>query len=491
MPFREMTRDQVWLLPPSLDELIPADHPARFVAEFVDTLDREEWAELGVDLDGEALGAPAYHPRALLSVWLDGFMTNVRSCRKLEAACRDQLPCLWLTGWQQPDHNTLWRFYQKHRRSMRTLFRRTVRTAVTLELVDLAVQAVDGTKVHANASHTRSLDARQLNELLERTERAIADLEARNEAGDDSAPMRLPARLADRETLRRRVREVRQALDQLDARGRNKRRVNLTDPDARAFKMRRGAITGYNAQAMVSPLAGEEASGMLVTAVDVVDSVNDAGALTSMLERAEAETGVRTPLTLADAGYHAGEHLAASEQREQQVVMPDRYHRVANPYHKTRFVYDEASDSFRCPNGERLSFVRPRADRGVPVRVYRPASASVCTGCPAFGVCTTNALTGRELQTRPHEAAALRHRAWMKTEEAQQAYRRRAPLIEPLFGILKTQMGAWRFTLRGLSEVEAEWTLLATAFNLRTLWRLWRDRAPAGLTPDPVPRPAS
>ena len=79
MPFREMTRDQVWLLPPTLDELIPADHPARFVAEFVDTLDREEWADLGVDIDGEAMGAPAYHPSALLSVWLYGFMTNVRS----------------------------------------------------------------------------------------------------------------------------------------------------------------------------------------------------------------------------------------------------------------------------------------------------------------------------------------------------------------------------------------------------------------------------
>ena len=491
MPFREMTRDQVWLLPPSLDELVPADHPARFVAEFVDTLDREEWAELGVDLDGEALGAPAYHPRALLSAWLYGFMTNVRSCRKLEAACRDQLPCLWLTGWQQPDHNTLWRFYQKHRRSMRTLFRRTVRTAVTLELVDLAVQAVDGTKVHANASHTRSLDARQLNELLERTERAIADLEARNEAGDDPTPARLPERLADRETLRRRVRQVRQAMDQFDARGRNKRRVNLTDPDARALRMRQGSITGYNAQAMVSPLAGEEARGMLVTAVDIVDSVNDAGALTTMLERAEAETGVRAPLTLADAGYHAGEHLAASEQREQRVVMPDRYHRVANPYHKTRFVYDEASDSYRCPNGERLRFVGPRVDKGVPMRLYQPPTASVCTGCPAFGACTTNARSGRQLQVRPHEAAARRHRAWMETEEAQRAYRRRAPLIEPLFGILKTQMGAGRFTLRGLAEVEAEWTLLATAFNLRTLWRLWRDGAPAGWTPDPVPRPAS
>ena len=65
MPLREMNRDQVWLLPPTLDELIPPDHPARFVAEFVDALDREEWTELGVQPDGEPLGAPAYHPRCV------------------------------------------------------------------------------------------------------------------------------------------------------------------------------------------------------------------------------------------------------------------------------------------------------------------------------------------------------------------------------------------------------------------------------------------
>ena len=152
MPLRPMGREQMWMLPPTLDELLPLDHPARFVAEFVDALDREDWGELGVKIDGEVLGAPAYHPRALLSVWLYGFMTGVRSCRKLEAACRDQIPYLWLTGWQHPDHNTLWRFYKGHRQAMRKLFERTVRTAVAMKLVDLAVQAVDGTKVVANVS---------------------------------------------------------------------------------------------------------------------------------------------------------------------------------------------------------------------------------------------------------------------------------------------------------------------------------------------------
>ncbi len=107
MPFREMSREQAWLLPPSLEELIPMDHPARFVAEFAGALGQEGWAELEVQMDGDSLGAPAYHPRTMLCVWLYGFMTGVRSCRKLEVACREQLPYLWLTGWQHPDHNTL------------------------------------------------------------------------------------------------------------------------------------------------------------------------------------------------------------------------------------------------------------------------------------------------------------------------------------------------------------------------------------------------
>ena len=157
MPHRPLNREQMWMLPPSLEELIDAGHPARFVAEFVDTLDADAWAGIGVDKDGNPMGAPAYHPRALLGVWLYGFMTGVRSTRSLETACRDQIPYLWLTGCQQPDHVTLWRFYDDHRDGMRTLLNRTVQTAVRMELVELAVQAVDGTKVRANTAEEPDL----------------------------------------------------------------------------------------------------------------------------------------------------------------------------------------------------------------------------------------------------------------------------------------------------------------------------------------------
>ena len=488
MPLRDMGREQIWMLPPTLDELLPLDHPARFVAEFVDALGRDGWAELGVDIDGDAMGAPAYHPRALLSVWLYGFMTGVRSCRKLEAACRDQIPYLWLTGWQRPDHNTLWRFYKGHRQAMRKLFERTVRTAVAMKLVDLAIQAVDGTKVVANASLNRSYDAEGLRGLLARVERAIGDLEAQNEAGEGAAAAHLPEELADKEVLRD---KVKQAMADLASQERHKR-INLPDPDARLMKGRQGIVAGYNAQAMVSPTEPEGGmTGMLVTAVDVVDEANDNAMLAPMMERAEETTGTKAQTTLADAGYFAGSHLEECASRGRLVVVSEARQRfLKDPYHKDQFTYDEQSDSFTCPQGQTLAFVRIQHANGVPLRLYR-ASCAVCQACPAFGVCTRAKEIGRSLAVGPHDAALRRHRAWMATSAAREAYRLRKQLVEPVFGIIKEQQGARRFLLRGLTSVAAEWTMLATAFNLRTLWRAWRSRAFVQLPHGPSLRPAS
>ena len=257
MPHRPMNREQMWMLPPSLDELLGAGHPARFVAEFVDALDVKGWAEIGVDKYGDPMGAPSYHPRGLLGVWLYGFMTGVRSSRKLEAACRDQIPYLWLMGCQQPDHVTLWRFYHAHRDGMRKLLKRTVQTAVKMELVELAVQAVDGTKVRANAAKDRSYDADGLRRLLGRLEEAIDELEAQNEAGEEPAVTDLPDKLHDQKVLREQVRESMRRLADRDSR----RQVNLTDQDARMMKTRQGFGVAYNAQAMVSPVAVEGEGG--------------------------------------------------------------------------------------------------------------------------------------------------------------------------------------------------------------------------------------
>lgn len=469
MPLRSLNREQVWLFPPTLDELIPEDHPARFVAAFVDTLEQSFWSGMGIGLRGDPMGAPAYHPRALLSVWLYGFMTGTRSSRKLEAACRDQLSYLWLTGWQHPDHNILWRFYQAHREAMKALFKQTVLTAVKIGLVDLAVQAVDGTKIAGNASKDRTYDAKRLQQLLERTEAAIANLEEQNEQGNDPPPAHLPQQLAHKQKLQD---EVKAAMEQLAAEEGSKN-INLTDGDTKLMKGRQGIVPGYNLQAVVSPVKATEGTGRMIIAAEVVQDQNDMAQLAPMLKQSEETTGERPDMFIADAGYCSGSNLQTCAEIGQVIAMSiSQQPGQKQPYHKDNFSYDMNTDSYICPCGQTLRFTGIKRKRNK--RLYR-ASKAICEKCSAFGVCTKDRRQGRALEIGPHESVVQRHREWMETEEAKSVMRRRKALPEPVFGILKEQQAARKFLLRGLSNVKAEAKLLATAFNLRTLCRKWRE----------------
>jgi transposase len=476
MPLRAISREQGWLLPPSMDELVGADHPARFVAAFVDELDGAVLRGLGVPVTGAALGAPAYPPRLLLSVWLYGFLRGVRSSRKLEVACQEHLPFLWLSGGSHPDHNTLWRFYQAHRQQMRLLLKRTVRTAVKLGLVDLALQAVDGTKVQGNAAKDRTYDAADLRALLERTEAAIRDLEAQNATGGDSPPPSLPPSLHQKKELHQQVAEALERITQEDSPA----RINLTDPEAVLLKSRQGYVVGYNGQAVVSPLLPDVAGvgGLLISAAEVTVDPDDHRQLIPMIERAHENLGEAVAVTLADAGYHSGENLAACEQAGLAVVMPEAHaeERLADPYHKDAFVYAADTDSSTCPQGKILSFRYEKHRTGrPPARIYR-AVGRLCRACPVFGVCTKNR-KGRSLEVGPHERELRTHRRLRQEARNQDLYRRRKELPEPTFGIIKEQLGGRRFLLRGTANVAAEWSLLATAFNLRTLIRVWQQRS--------------
>lgn len=475
MTVRPLNREQAFLLPPTLDELIPDDHPARFVATLVDALDRGIWEKLGIELEGESLGAPSYHPRALLSVWLYSFMTGMRSSRKLETACRDQMPYLWLTGWQHPDHNTLWCFYKAHREQMRHLFKISVRTAVKMGLVDLAKQAVDGTKIVANASKHRTYNGKGLDRLLKHTDEVIRELEKENEDGSDQVPVHLPEKLRKAKQLQR---EVKAAIKQLGEEDRYE--VNLTDGDARLMKSRQGIVAGYNVEAVVSTLKPEEAGrkGLFLTAVDAVNDPDDHGQLIPMLDQAEENTGKKADISLADAGFHSGANLALCDERRQKVAMPEAQEKAfKQPYHKDRFIYDADSDSYQCPCGQKLRFIWLKAYGNRKLRIYR-GSGAVCRKCIAFGQCTRNYRQGRELQVGEYEVVLRRHREWRTTEEAQELYRRRKEMIEPAFGIIKEQIGIRRFFSRGWGSVRAEAATLAVAFNLRTLysmWQVWSD----------------
>lgn len=255
------------------------------------------------------------------------------------------------------------------------------------------------------------------------------------------------------------------------------KKVNWTDEDAQLMKGRKGIITGYNAQTMASPLNPEKAKekGMLITSIEVVNSASDYGQLGPMPLKTEDLTGQRVPITLADGGYNTVASLEAGLRRGQTLVMAQRnHHGEQNPYFKDNFIFDSQTDIYICPPKKRLLFrgiVRAKLHGSGPFRIYR-ASRTDCRTCLAFGTCTKDKHSGRALWISFFDELLRKHRQWMETDEARILYARRKEISEPTFGILRDQMNARRFLLRGLVNVRAEFNLLATAFNLRTLWRI-------------------
>src|SRR5476649_2568200 len=207
---------QQFLLPPALEEWVPADHPARFLREFVEQLDL---GALGFATPACTDGRPPYAPSLLLKIWLYGYVQRIRSTRKLEAACREHLSLLWLTGLLQPDHNSLWRFWQANQTALREVFKQTVQVAVRSGCVGLVVQAVDGTKIAAACSNRTGWTKEQMEKLLAELDEVLASSEREivRDQGEDGPSYRLPAGLEERQALRD---EIKAGLAQIQADGR-------------------------------------------------------------------------------------------------------------------------------------------------------------------------------------------------------------------------------------------------------------------------------
>jgi len=476
MPYRAYSRSQDWLLPPSLDGLLPGDHAARFVAALVDELDLQE---LRIRAVPAAIGAPAYNPHLLLSCWLYGFMSRVRSSRKLEQACRENIPFMWLTGMQQPDHVTLWRFYKKNRRGMKELFKYTVRLSVEVGLVSFALQAIDGSKVPV-ASADALKDAQAIGELLRGVEAEIAALEQENRGeGQRGSEQRL--RVSKGELKERIVQAMRQlkpgagegqeGMTEVPAGSRARRDLAcVTDPEARLMKGSHGYGTCYNAQAMV------DSAHQVIVAAGVINEQSDSHAFVPLLEQAQDNTGRAAEATLADSGYFSGENLQYAAAHT-NLLMPDPQlkrragHPEKWPFHKSHFRYDPTHDVYLCPEGKPLVYSHTTVGRrNDPLRVYR---CHQCANCPVRNDCTSDAC-GRAIKMTGHEPLVLAHREKMRTVQARELIGRRKCIIEPVFGIIKEQMDTRRFLLRGLANVRAEWNLLCAAFNMRKLYQHWR-----------------
>jgi transposase len=458
----EPNYNQQWLLPPSLEELLPASHPARLVREFIDAVDLEK---MGFQVRKAETGRPHYAVHVLTKVIVYGYMNKVRSTRGWEKACLNDIGMLWLTGMNYPDHTTLWRCWNDNRQGLRKLFKQLLQVAMAANLVGLVMHAVDGTKILSAASEGNGWHRVKLQEKLKRLERAIDEIMKQTEqAGVEGGECRLPEQFQQRDQLRQ---MIQQQLRELDAAERE--HLNPQDRDARVMKC--GALNqfAYNAQAVV------DQQGQLIVGADVVTDESDNYQLVPMLEQVKENLGEVADQTVADAGYKATTQLGKAEQNNYS-VMVNLHEPTAEeqPYHASRFVYDATKDECICPRGEVLGFERTKLrDKVEPytVRVYRCSSFE---SCPVRWQCSSS-VEGRTVQIHPDHAALVHQREKQRDEAMRQLLRQRGATVEPVFGWIKEAMGFRRWSFRGLEKTQTQWSVICMAVNLRRLYKHWAE----------------
>jgi transposase len=209
----EANYEKQWLFPPSLEELLGGDHPARMIRAFVEQQDLES---LGFKTRKSEDGRPSYSSGLLLKVWLYGYVNANRSCRGLERACLDQIGMLWLTGMNNPDHTTLWRFWRDNQKAIRKLFKQLLQIAISLDLVGLVLHAVDGTRIMSQASAENGLHRSRLEQRLKRLDEAIDEIMKQTEqiSAQEGGECRLPEGLQKQEQLKQKIQEQLNLLNQ-------------------------------------------------------------------------------------------------------------------------------------------------------------------------------------------------------------------------------------------------------------------------------------
>jgi transposase len=422
-------RGQQALFPVTLDDLIPADHMCRVIEAFVGRLDIGELRF--VRAEPAETGRPGYDPRDLLKLYLYGYLQQIRSSRRLEAECQRNVEVMWLLGRLAPDYKSIAEFRRMHREAVTEAGAELVSFARSVGLVRGEWVAIDGSKFRAVSSAKSVGEREAVKRYLDQLERADEQDEV---VIDPSA--------------------VAAALEKLK---------NHPEPEVRFMRMAQGKAPAYNVQTAV------DAEHALIVVQKVTTEVTDNRSLLPMAEAAKQAVGTPEMLhVVADAGYSNGEQ---AESCEAEGILP---HVPANRainnqgdgtlFDRTEFVYDDQTDSFRCPAGQVL--VRKQIQRS-KTRVIYAAAAQTCAMCPRKGCCTN--APQRIVNRHLHEGALQR----MNQRATPQAMRLRRSIVEHPFGTLKYSIfGHPRFLLRGITGAQTEMSLATIAYNLKRMFHV-------------------
>jgi len=460
--FKSIQNDQLFLLPPNIEEFIPEGHLARVISEIVDTFDTRK-----IEERYSYQGQKSYHPKILIKLWVYGYATGTLSGRKIAMKCETDTAYMYLSSMYRPDFRTINDFRKDNIKSFERYFVAVIKLCRELGMASIGTIALDGTKIRGNASSKEMRDKVMYSQWLKEVEDQLATLNQQadavnvteeqvltNERGDE-----IPKEIRQKETLRK---KIQQAIEEL--KDRDGERTNLTDKDVRLIKSAGQIKPNYNCQGAVTR------DGIIVAAY-VSNNASDKEQLTPLISQAEMNTGTQVENILADSGYSSYANYEWLEQQQKTAYIPDQdyEHREelkAEPYDKSNFIYDPQKDSYTCPQGkelvlDKIVFHKTRKQK---VRIYK---GTQCLNCPVKSDCTS--AKARQINQDIREPLREKARKILDSPQGKLIYRQRMNMIEPIWGNIKFNKKITMFQLRGLTKVNGEWMLIAIGNNIQKL----------------------
>jgi len=458
MAYRYGNRKQMTLLPEALEDYVSEDHPVRAYDAIIENLN---FTVLGIINNPCQVGCPQYDPKTMLKLLVYGYSYGIKSSRKLERECHQNMSFIWLMGGLKPDHKTIAEFRRNNKKALRRVLKQCVRVCIKLDLISGNVLFLDGTKIRANAARNRTHDQqyyeKQLFQVETRINKLLNDCEkADQEEEGQGSFVAMSKELIKSENLRDKIKE---AMNHFTTDERNK--VNMTDPDCALMKSVQGSHASYNVQSVV-----DDKKGLIVHAEAVTDT-SDVNQFAKQIDQANEAIGKKCAIACADAGYADSNELEKIEAQEIKVVVPSQrqaLHEEESPFSKSHFKYDKERDCYYCPEGHELKY--QATDKKTGKRHYQITKKTLCIGCPHYGECT-KAKKGRKIVRLANEEAKQRFEQLY--ENNLDVYARRKMKVEHPFGHIKRNLKADAFMLRGTDGVQAETSILATCFNVARL----------------------
>lgn len=445
-------RSQTLLLPPSVEDYIPQDHPVRVIDAFVDSL---PLSELGFKKAETAqTGRRPYHPGDLLKLYIYAYLNQTSSTRRLEKECHRNLEVLWLMKQLAPDFKTIADFRKDNGPAIKRACRQFIVFCKHAGLVSGQLVAIDGSKFKAAASKDQAITRKQLEKQLgkldQKIEHYLARLAASEQAGEaDLDKGKVADALAYLQTHKAELQdELKTLVDE------EKTQTCRTEPQAKLMRSGRdGMVVGYNAQNAV------DEQHQFIVHHELTQAGTDNQQLepmtTATLEVLEGELDT----VVADAGYTNGEQIGRIQASEIEVAVP--VNRGVNNqgsgehFQKSDFTYLPDDDAYRCPAGQLL----PHKTISTKDRLHLYARSG-CNQCPLQSKCTK---ADRRWVTRHFDEEALEKAGKAATPERMT---RRMATVEPTFATLKRLLNKGRFTCWGLSSASSEYSLAVLSYNL-------------------------